>query len=238
MQPAIREYYHLEEIWGGKPVKMKVGEVKHQAGEGQRARAGPRDGAGPRLAARKAGGKSAAKPAGKAPARQAAAGQAPAKTPRKPRRRQEGRNRSALSQERRKPAAKAAGGAQGGTAPAKPRPQGCAPPRPQEGRARPALTPRPPPLKLLVVAVGQRQPGWADEAWADFAKRFPPEMRLELKALKAEPRQGGKTAAQCMAAEASASRPPAQGRAPRVLDERGSRLTTAQLAERLRFWRG
>ena len=24
MQPAIREYYHLEEIWGGKPVKMKL----------------------------------------------------------------------------------------------------------------------------------------------------------------------------------------------------------------------
>jgi ribosome-associated protein len=30
MQPAIREYYHLEEIWGGKAVKMKVGEVKAQ----------------------------------------------------------------------------------------------------------------------------------------------------------------------------------------------------------------
>lgn len=25
MQPAIREYYRLEEIWGGKPVKMKLG---------------------------------------------------------------------------------------------------------------------------------------------------------------------------------------------------------------------
>lgn len=25
MQPAIRDYYHLEEIWGGKPVKLKVG---------------------------------------------------------------------------------------------------------------------------------------------------------------------------------------------------------------------
>jgi ribosome-associated protein len=25
MQPTIREYYHLEEIWGGKPVKMKLG---------------------------------------------------------------------------------------------------------------------------------------------------------------------------------------------------------------------
>jgi ribosome-associated protein len=29
MQPAIRDYYHLEEIWGGKPVKMKMdGEAK------------------------------------------------------------------------------------------------------------------------------------------------------------------------------------------------------------------
>ncbi|MBS1178686.1 MAG: ribosome silencing factor RsfS [Proteobacteria bacterium] len=26
MQPTIREYYHLEEIWGGKPVKMKLGD--------------------------------------------------------------------------------------------------------------------------------------------------------------------------------------------------------------------
>lgn len=28
MQPAIREYYRLEEIWGGKPVKMKLGDAK------------------------------------------------------------------------------------------------------------------------------------------------------------------------------------------------------------------
>ena len=27
MQPAIREYYHLEEIWGGKHVRLKIGEV-------------------------------------------------------------------------------------------------------------------------------------------------------------------------------------------------------------------
>jgi ribosome-associated protein len=27
MQPAIRDYYHLEEIWGGKAVRMKVGAV-------------------------------------------------------------------------------------------------------------------------------------------------------------------------------------------------------------------
>jgi 23S rRNA (pseudouridine1915-N3)-methyltransferase len=94
-------------------------------------------------------------------------------------------------------------------------------------------------MKLLVVAIGQRQPAWADAAWADFAKRFPPEMRLEIKALKAEPRSGGKTAVQCMAAEAlriEAALPKGARRV--VLDEHGTRLSTAQLAERVQHWRG
>ena len=97
-------------------------------------------------------------------------------------------------------------------------------------------------MKLLVLAVGQRQPAWADTAWADFAKRFPPEMRLELKALKAEPRTGRKTAAQCMAAEAArfeaALLASAKGARRIVLDEHGTRLTTAALAARLQVWRG
>ena len=94
-------------------------------------------------------------------------------------------------------------------------------------------------MRLLVAAVGQRQPAWADAAWDDFAKRFPAECRLELKALKAEPRTSGRTAAQCMAAEAQrleAALPKGARRV--VLDERGTRLTSAQLAERLRFWLG
>ena len=97
-------------------------------------------------------------------------------------------------------------------------------------------------MKLWVVAVGQRQPAWADTAWAEFAKRMPPEMRLELKALKAEPRSSGKTAAQCMAAEAErfeAALQKVQTSVRRVvLDERGTRLTTPQLADRMRVWRG
>lgn len=28
MQPAIRDYYHLEEIWGAKPVKLKLADAK------------------------------------------------------------------------------------------------------------------------------------------------------------------------------------------------------------------
>jgi len=91
-------------------------------------------------------------------------------------------------------------------------------------------------MKLLLVAVGQRQPAWADEAYAEFAKRFPPEMRLELKAVKAEPR-GAKTAEQLMAAEGSridAALPKGVRRV--VLDERGERVTTIQLAARMKTW--
>lgn len=94
-------------------------------------------------------------------------------------------------------------------------------------------------MKLVLVAVGQRQPAWADAAFDDFAKRFPPECRLELKAVKAEPRAGGKSAAALMVAEATRI----EGALPKgarvvVLDERGERRTSAQLAERLRFWLG
>jgi 23S rRNA (pseudouridine1915-N3)-methyltransferase len=92
-------------------------------------------------------------------------------------------------------------------------------------------------MKLLVLAIGQRQPAWADAAWADFAKRFPPEMRLEVKALRAEPR-GTRGAAQCMAAEAQRLEAAVPKGARRVvLDERGTAVTTLQLAERLRAWR-
>ena len=91
-------------------------------------------------------------------------------------------------------------------------------------------------MKLLVVAVGQRQPAWAQTAYADFEKRFPPELRLELHAVKAETR-GHKTANQLMAAEAArlvAALPRGVRRV--VLDEHGARLTTLQLADRMQVW--
>lgn len=93
-------------------------------------------------------------------------------------------------------------------------------------------------MKLLLVAVGQRQPAWADTAYEDYAKRFPPEMRLELKAVKAETR-GSKTPAQLMAAEATRIEAAVPRGARRiVLDERGDRVTTVQLASRLQAWQG
>ena len=91
----------------------------------------------------------------------------------------------------------------------------------------------------MVVAVGQRVPTWAQTAWDDYAKRFPPELKLELKAIKTEPRAGGKTAAQLMAAERQrieAAIP--KGTHTVVLDERGIALITQALASRLGDWQG
>jgi 23S rRNA (pseudouridine1915-N3)-methyltransferase len=91
-------------------------------------------------------------------------------------------------------------------------------------------------MRLIVAAVGTRPPAWAETAWDEFAKRLPAECRLELKPLKAEPR-AGRSAAQCMLAEAQrleAALPKGVRRV--VLDEHGARLSSAQLAERLRFW--
>lgn len=92
-------------------------------------------------------------------------------------------------------------------------------------------------MKLALVAVGQRLPGWAETACEDYLKRFPPDWRVELKAVKAEPRTQGKTVEALKAAEAQRIEAAcAKGARRVVLDERGTRLTTAQLAQRLLAW--
>jgi 23S rRNA (pseudouridine1915-N3)-methyltransferase len=91
-------------------------------------------------------------------------------------------------------------------------------------------------MKLSIVAVGQRMPDWAQTAYDDYAKRFPPDARVELKTVKTEPR-GSKTVATLMAAERArieAALP--RGTRVVVLDERGSTLTTVALAQQLKAW--
>ncbi len=91
-------------------------------------------------------------------------------------------------------------------------------------------------MKLSIVAVGQRMPDWAQSAYDDYARRFPPEGRVQLKTVRTEPR-GSKTVATLMAAErqrieAAVTR----GTRLVVLDERGTALTTQALAQQLREW--
>ncbi|SFM42964.1 23S rRNA (pseudouridine(1915)-N(3))-methyltransferase RlmH [Variovorax sp. OV329] len=91
-------------------------------------------------------------------------------------------------------------------------------------------------MKLLVVAVGQRVPDWAQTAWDDYAKRFPPELKLELRAVKTEPR-ASKSLETIYAAERERIEAAiAKNMRVVVLDERGTSLTTKALAARLSSW--
>ena len=91
-------------------------------------------------------------------------------------------------------------------------------------------------MKLVIVAVGQRMPDWAQTAYDDYAKRFPPDLRVEIKTVKTEPR-GAKSVETVMAAERErivAALP--KGCRTVVLDERGTALTTKALARQLQQW--
>lgn len=91
-------------------------------------------------------------------------------------------------------------------------------------------------MRLLIVAVGQRVPDWAQSAWDDYAKRFPPELKVELKAVKTEPR-GSRTVEQLMAAERKRIEEAIpKGTRIVALDERGTALTTVALAGKLKDW--
>ena len=91
-------------------------------------------------------------------------------------------------------------------------------------------------MRLLIVAVGQRVPDWAQTAWDDYAKRFPYEIKVELKTVKTEPR-GSKTLESLLSAErARIEAVITKGCRVVALDERGTPLTTMALASKLTGW--
>jgi 23S rRNA (pseudouridine1915-N3)-methyltransferase len=91
-------------------------------------------------------------------------------------------------------------------------------------------------MRLTIVAVGQKVPDWAQTAYDDYAKRFPPELKVELKAIKTEPR-ASKSLDNLLAAERGRIEGAiARGCRVVALDERGTAVTTMALAERLKGW--
>jgi len=89
---------------------------------------------------------------------------------------------------------------------------------------------------LRIVAVGQRVPDWAQTAWDDYAKRFPPEIRVELKTVKTEPRGSKTLETLCAAERARIEAAIPKGARVVALDERGEALGTQALARRLTLW--
>ncbi|RJF95143.1 23S rRNA (pseudouridine(1915)-N(3))-methyltransferase RlmH [Noviherbaspirillum saxi] len=92
-------------------------------------------------------------------------------------------------------------------------------------------------MQLVIAAVGHKMPGWIEDGFAEYAKRMPPECRIQLKEIKPVERSGSKTAETVMALE-RAKIEAAIPKASRIvaLDERGKDITTMQLSRLLTEW--
>ncbi|CCD38631.1 LSU m3Psi1915 methyltransferase RlmH [Candidatus Paraburkholderia kirkii UZHbot1] len=92
-------------------------------------------------------------------------------------------------------------------------------------------------MKLVILAVGHTMPDWITNGFEEYAKRMPPELRIELKEIKPEQRSSGRNADSVMAAEKQRIEAALPKHARVVaLDERGRDWTTMQLANALPGW--
>ncbi len=91
-------------------------------------------------------------------------------------------------------------------------------------------------MKLTIIALGHKMPAWVQTGFEEYTKRMPPEARIELIELKPEDRSS-KAITKVLELEAQrivAATPKQSERV--VLDERGTPLTTAKLAEWMKAW--
>jgi len=91
-------------------------------------------------------------------------------------------------------------------------------------------------LKLTLLAVGDRMPGWAEEATAEYLKRLPREARMTLVTVKPEKRAGQPAEAiKALEATRLMEKIPAGSRLV-ALDEHGRQVSTRELADLLARW--
>lgn len=93
-------------------------------------------------------------------------------------------------------------------------------------------------MKLRIISVGHKMPDWVESACAEYLKRMPREATVEIIEIKPDKRASGKLSSTVQEAEAKRIIE-ACGRDYLIaLDERGSEVTTLQLAERMQQWLG
>lgn len=92
-------------------------------------------------------------------------------------------------------------------------------------------------MRLVIVAVGEKLPNWAETAAVDYIGRMPRTAPTSLMSVRTEPRRANRTSTQCMQAEATRIEAAIPAGARRiVLDEHGRDQTTRRLADRLARW--
>ena len=92
-------------------------------------------------------------------------------------------------------------------------------------------------MRITILAVGHKAPAWVQEGYNEYARRMPPEARLELVELKPEERGPGRAPDRAKALEGGrilAALP--QGATLLALDERGRSVSTQGLSAMLAEW--
>lgn len=92
-------------------------------------------------------------------------------------------------------------------------------------------------MRVTILSVGHKMPAWIQAGFREYARRMPPEIRVELVELKPEERGAGKAGDKAVAAEGErmlAALP--AGGTLLALDEKGRAVSTQGLAVMLAEW--
>ena len=92
-------------------------------------------------------------------------------------------------------------------------------------------------MRTTIIAIGHRPPAWVEAGFGEYAKRLPPQIRLEVSLLKPEERASGVTAEKVREREGERL----IGAIPKdstvlALDERGTVVSTQGLSVMLTGW--
>lgn len=94
-------------------------------------------------------------------------------------------------------------------------------------------------MRIHLLAVGTRLPAWVNQGYEEYAKRLPPECRLELTEISAARRTKNTSRSRLVAEEGKRLLDAIPAGAHTVaLDEGGKALTTVGLAQTLEQWLG
>ena len=91
-------------------------------------------------------------------------------------------------------------------------------------------------MRLKLIAIGQRMPGWITEGFDDYASRMPRELKLELVELPLAQRGKNADLERAKNSEGDKLLERSENTHRVVLDERGTAWTSSDLAERLKQW--
>ncbi len=92
-------------------------------------------------------------------------------------------------------------------------------------------------MKIILLAVGTKMPGWVQEGFNDYQKRFPSEMKLVLEEIPPVKRNGKSSEEKAKELEAKLILEALPKKAYIIaLDERGKQYTSLEMGQKVGSW--